>query len=55
MKHSPLADRTLGFDVNALRSQFPVLARMVRGKPSGLPGQRGLGAASQRRHRAVRL
>ena len=33
MKNIALADRTLGFDVNALRSQFPVLARTVRGKP----------------------
>src|ERR1700684_4405668 len=33
MKEIALADRTLDFDVNALRRQFPVLARMVRGKP----------------------
>jgi cysteine desulfurase/selenocysteine lyase len=33
MKDIALADRTTGFDVNALRRQFPVLGRMVRGKP----------------------
>ena len=33
MKDIALADRTIGFDVNALRRQFPVLGRMVRGKP----------------------
>ncbi len=33
MKDMALADRAAGFDVNALRRQFPVLARMVRGKP----------------------
>jgi cysteine desulfurase / selenocysteine lyase len=33
MKNIALADRPLSFDVNALRRQFPVLARMVRGKP----------------------
>jgi cysteine desulfurase/selenocysteine lyase len=33
MKNIALADRTVDFDVNALRRQFPVLARMVRGKP----------------------
>jgi cysteine desulfurase/selenocysteine lyase len=33
MKDIALADRSTGFDVNALRRQFPVLARMVRGKP----------------------
>jgi cysteine desulfurase/selenocysteine lyase len=33
MKNIALADRTLGFDVNAVRRQFPVLARTVHGKP----------------------
>jgi cysteine desulfurase/selenocysteine lyase len=33
MKNIALADRPSSFDVNALRRQFPVLARMVRGKP----------------------
>ncbi len=33
MKNIALADRAAGFDVNALRRQFPVLARVVRGKP----------------------
>jgi cysteine desulfurase / selenocysteine lyase len=33
MKNIALADRAVGFDVNALRRQFPVLARVVRGKP----------------------
>jgi cysteine desulfurase/selenocysteine lyase len=33
MNHIALADRPVAFDVNALRRQFPVLARTVRGKP----------------------
>ncbi len=33
MKDIALADRNLVFDVNALRRQFPVLGRMVHGKP----------------------
>jgi cysteine desulfurase/selenocysteine lyase len=33
MKNIALADRPMNFDVNALRRQFPILARMVRGKP----------------------
>ena len=33
MKNIALADRTVHFDVQAVRRQFPVLARMVRGKP----------------------
>jgi cysteine desulfurase/selenocysteine lyase len=33
MKNIALADRTLDFDVNAVRRQFPVLSRMVHGKP----------------------
>jgi len=33
MKNIALADPTIHFDVNAVRRQFPVLARMVRGKP----------------------
>jgi cysteine desulfurase / selenocysteine lyase len=33
MNNIALADRPVTFDVNALRRQFPVLARMVRGKP----------------------
>jgi cysteine desulfurase / selenocysteine lyase len=33
MKNVALADRPASFDVNALRRQFPVLARTVHGKP----------------------
>jgi cysteine desulfurase / selenocysteine lyase len=33
MKNVALADRPVNFDVNALRRQFPVLARTVHGKP----------------------
>jgi cysteine desulfurase / selenocysteine lyase len=33
MKNAALADRPVSFDVNALRRQFPVLARTVHGKP----------------------
>ena len=33
MKNLALADRPASFDVNALRRQFPVLARTVHGKP----------------------
>jgi cysteine desulfurase / selenocysteine lyase len=33
MNNIALADRPAAFDVQALRRQFPVLARMVRGKP----------------------
>src|SRR3981189_3757928 len=33
MKNTALADRPMVFDVNALRRQFPLLARMVRGRP----------------------
>jgi cysteine desulfurase/selenocysteine lyase len=33
MKNVALADRPVSFDVNALRRQFPVLARTVHGKP----------------------
>jgi cysteine desulfurase/selenocysteine lyase len=33
MKNVALADRPVSFDLNALRRQFPVLARSVRGKP----------------------
>jgi cysteine desulfurase / selenocysteine lyase len=33
MKNIALADRIRDFDVNAVRRQFPVLSRMVRGKP----------------------
>jgi cysteine desulfurase / selenocysteine lyase len=33
MKNLALADRPVSFDVNALRRQFPVLARTVHGKP----------------------
>jgi cysteine desulfurase/selenocysteine lyase len=33
MKNTALAARTSDFDVNAVRRHFPVLARMVRGKP----------------------
>src|SRR6202041_1225804 len=33
MQNIALADRPVVFDVNALRRQFPVLSRMVRGKP----------------------
>jgi cysteine desulfurase/selenocysteine lyase len=33
MKNIALADRPVGFDVHALRRQFPILSRNVRGKP----------------------
>ena len=33
MNNTALADEALSFDVNALRGKFPVLARMVHGKP----------------------
>jgi cysteine desulfurase / selenocysteine lyase len=33
MKNVALADRPVSFDVNAVRRQFPVLARTVHGKP----------------------
>jgi cysteine desulfurase/selenocysteine lyase len=33
MKNIALADRPLGFDVHALRRQFPILSRTIRGKP----------------------
>jgi cysteine desulfurase / selenocysteine lyase len=33
MNNIALADRPAAFDVHALRRQFPILARMVRGKP----------------------
>jgi len=33
MKNIALAERTAAFDVNAVRHQFPILARLVRGKP----------------------
>ena len=33
MKNIALADRARAFDVNAVRRQFPVLSRIVRGKP----------------------
>jgi cysteine desulfurase/selenocysteine lyase len=33
MKNVALADRPVNFDVNALRREFPVLARTVHGKP----------------------
>ena len=33
MKNIAFAERTAAFDVNAVRRQFPILARMVRGKP----------------------
>jgi cysteine desulfurase/selenocysteine lyase len=33
MNNTALAARTGGFDVNALRREFPVLARLIRGKP----------------------
>jgi cysteine desulfurase/selenocysteine lyase len=33
MKNIALADRTRDFDVNVVRRQFPVLSRIVRGKP----------------------
>ena len=33
MKNIALADRPAGFDVHALRRQFPILARTVHGKP----------------------
>src|SRR5579863_3731650 len=33
MKNTALADRPVEFDVNAVRRQFPVLARTVHGRP----------------------
>ncbi len=33
MKNIALADRPVEFDVNAVRRRFPVLARMVHGRP----------------------
>jgi cysteine desulfurase / selenocysteine lyase len=33
MKNIALADRPTGFDVHALRRQFPILARTIHGKP----------------------
>ena len=33
MNKPALADRPLEFDVGALRRQFPILSRLVRGKP----------------------
>ena len=33
MKNIAVAEQTAAFDVNAVRRQFPILARLVRGKP----------------------
>jgi cysteine desulfurase/selenocysteine lyase len=33
MNNTAMADRPVNFDVGALRREFPILARMVRGKP----------------------
>src|SRR5258708_25851209 len=62
MKNLALADRPVEFDVNALRRQFPVLARMVRGKPlayldNGASAQRPIAVIDavddyERRHHA---
>jgi cysteine desulfurase / selenocysteine lyase len=45
MKNTALADRSAGFDVQAVRRRFPILARNVRGRPlayldSGASAQR---------------
>jgi cysteine desulfurase/selenocysteine lyase len=45
MKNIALAARPADFDVNAVRRQFPILARMVRGKPLAYLDN---GASSQR-------
>jgi cysteine desulfurase/selenocysteine lyase len=62
MNNMALADRPIDFDVNALRRQFPVLARMVRGKPlayldNGASAQRPIAVIDavddyERRHHA---
>src|SRR5258708_36664567 len=62
MKNLALADRPIEFDVNAVRRQFPVLARMVRGKPlayldNGASAQRPIAVIDavddyERRHHA---
>src|SRR5260370_27475259 len=62
MKNTALADRPVEFDVNALRRQFPALARMVRGKPlayldNGASAQRPISVIDavddyERRHHA---
>jgi cysteine desulfurase/selenocysteine lyase len=62
MNNIALADRPTGFDVHALRREFPVLARMVRGKPlayldNGASAQRPLAVIDavddyERRHHA---
>src|SRR5271154_5305520 len=62
MNNIALADRPVSFDVQALRRQFPVLARLVRGKPlayldNGASAQRPLAVIEavddyERRHHA---
>jgi cysteine desulfurase/selenocysteine lyase len=62
MNNMALADRPIDFDVNALRRQFPLLARMVRGKPlayldNGASAQRPIAVIDavddyERRHHA---
>ena len=38
-------------DVDRIRADFPILAQTIRGKPSGVPGQRRLRAEAARGHR----
>ena len=62
MNTMALTDRLLEFDVNSLRRQFPILSRMVRGKPlayldNGASAQRPLAVIEavddyERRHHA---
>jgi cysteine desulfurase / selenocysteine lyase len=62
MNNIAVADRPVDFDVNALRRQFPVLARLVRGKPlayldNGASAQRPIAVIDavddyERRHHA---
>ena len=49
MKNIALAERPAAFDVDAVRRQFPILARMVHGKPLAYLGQRRLRAARRMR------
>ncbi len=50
MKNVALADQSMSFDVNALRKQFPVLARTVHGKPLAFLDN---GASAQRPYAVI--
>jgi cysteine desulfurase / selenocysteine lyase len=50
MKNIALADRPMGFDVHALRRQFPILSRTIRGKPLAYLDN---GASAQRPHAVI--